>query len=92
MTGLPRGGEGHDRRRERPGTGPDVPRARPASSWSHAGPEPTLDEALGDPIVHLVLRRYRLTEADVRAVVENVHAWAPVPPGAASVRPAANIT
>jgi hypothetical protein len=92
MTGSPGSGEGHDRPRERPGAGPDVSRARPGSPWSQAGPESTLDEVLGDPIVHLVLHRYRLTDADVRAVVESVHAWAPVPSAPSSVRPAANVT
>ncbi len=40
---------------------------RPA--WSEAGLEPNLSDLLADPIVHLVIRRDRLTPEDVRAAV-----------------------
>ena len=53
------------RRVQEPGVGP----ASAASPWAAAGPEPSLDEALAEPIVGLVLRRDRLTVADVRAAV-----------------------
>jgi CheY-like chemotaxis protein len=68
MAGSPGGGEGHGRR-EGPGVGADVPRARARSPWSHAGPEPSLDEALDDPTVGLLLRRDGLTAEGVRAEV-----------------------
>ena len=72
MTRSPGGGGGRGQgRREGPD---DVPRTRAGSPWSCAGPEPTLDEALGDSIVHLLLRRDRLTDADVRAAVERARA------------------
>ncbi len=53
------------RRVQELGVGP----ASAASPWAAAGPEPSLDEALAEPIVGLVLRRDRLTVADVRAAV-----------------------
>jgi hypothetical protein len=37
--------------------------------WGRPGVEPEIEEALADPIVLLVLRRDRLTPADVRAVI-----------------------
>ena len=42
-------------------------RGRP--DWSEAGPEPKLGDVLADPIVHLVMRRDRLTPEDVWAAV-----------------------
>ena len=38
-------------------------------AWSEAGPEPYIDDLLADPIVHLVMRRDRLTAEDVWAAV-----------------------
>jgi hypothetical protein len=41
----------------------------PESPWRHAGPEPSLDEALADPIVRLVLARDGLAAEDVGAAM-----------------------
>lgn len=49
--------------RGRTGTKPD---------WSRAGIEPRLDEILNDPIVHLLMRRDRLTPSDVWGAIEDV--------------------
>jgi CheY-like chemotaxis protein len=68
MAGSPGGGEGHGRR-EGPGIGADVPRARARSPRSHAGPEPSLDEALDGPTVGLLLCRDGLAAEGVRAEV-----------------------
>jgi hypothetical protein len=38
---------------------------RDRPDWSEAGPEPELSDVLADPIVHLVMRRDRLTSEDV---------------------------
>jgi hypothetical protein len=37
-------------------------------SWP-AGKEPPLAEILGDPLVHLVMRRDRVTQAQLRCVI-----------------------
>ena len=66
MRAPPVNGEGEGprwRRRGRSG----VDHVPATSPWSRAGPEPSLDEALDEPIVRLVMRRDRLTAADVRA-------------------------
>lgn len=47
----------------RTGTGPD---------WSRPGIEPSLEDVLEDPIVHLVMRRDRLTPGDVLKAIEDV--------------------
>lgn len=40
-----------------------------SKAWSEAGIEPSLTEVLGDPIVHLVMRRDGVSLDDVRAAV-----------------------
>jgi len=51
--------------------------------WSEAGPEPRLSDVLADPIVHLVMRRDRLTPEDVRRAVRVAQArLRTAPPGA----------
>jgi hypothetical protein len=40
--------------------------------WRRAGVELALHEVMAEPIVHLVMRRDRLTDDDVWAVVEEV--------------------
>lgn len=40
--------------------------------WGRAGIEMPIEEALADPIVHLVMRRDGLMPADVRAVIDEV--------------------
>jgi hypothetical protein len=52
------------RRRAAP-VGPDSAEA-PESAYAHAGPEPLLDEVLGDPVVQLIMRADRVQPADVR--------------------------
>jgi hypothetical protein len=41
------------------------------SAYAHAGTEPSLEEMLGDPVVHLIMRADRLQPADVRRLVED---------------------
>ena len=53
--------------------------------WRRAGVELALHEVMAEPIVHLVMRRDRLTADDVLAVVEEVRrrqAEAPASPAA----------
>ncbi len=38
-------------------------------SWRHAGPEPTIDEVLADPIVRQLMSSDGVTERDIRQVV-----------------------
>lgn len=38
--------------------------------WHRADVEPSLEEAMSDPMVHLVMRRDRLTPAEVWVVVD----------------------
>ncbi len=42
------------------------PRRRGASAWRHAGAEPTVEEALADPVVRLVMARDGVRDEDVR--------------------------
>ena len=44
-------------------------RFRPERQWSAGGTEPALADLLADPIVHLVMRRDGVTEAELRHVV-----------------------
>jgi hypothetical protein len=41
----------------------------PESAYAHAGTEPSLEEMLSDPVVHLIMRADRLQPADVRRLV-----------------------
>jgi hypothetical protein len=70
--------EGDEGEREDPGT-------TTRSRWGVAGPEPSLDEALADPIIRLLLRCDRLTVDDVRAAVRRsgvrMPAWCRPGPG-----------
>ncbi|MBF0095130.1 MAG: hypothetical protein HQL33_04015 [Alphaproteobacteria bacterium] len=43
---------------------------RPADRWAGAGEEPMIEDVIADPLFHLLLRRDRLTVADICAVVE----------------------
>ena len=38
----------------------------PESEYAHAGPEPLLDEVLGDPVVQLIMQADHVQPADVR--------------------------
>ena len=58
-------------------------------AWATAGIEPRLSELLSDPILHLVLRRDRLTLADVHAAVGTARARLGRPPIGPSVRKSA---
>ena len=64
---------------------------QPNEAWETAGTEPRLSELLADPILHLVLRRDRITltqvEAAVRAARERLHG--PESPGPARRKSAA---
>jgi hypothetical protein len=40
----------------------------PESEYAHAGPEPLLDEVLGDPVVQLVMRADGVAPADVQSL------------------------
>ena len=44
-------------------------RFRPERRWSVGGTEPALADLLADPIVHLVMRRDSVTDADLRRVI-----------------------
>lgn len=43
-----------------------------ATDWGRAGPEPSLEDVMADPMVQLVMRRDGLTPDDVNAVIEAV--------------------
>lgn len=46
---------------------PAAPAAElPESEYAHAGPEPLLDEVLGDPVVQLIMQADHVQPADVR--------------------------
>ena len=45
------------------------PKVRRRSSWRDAGPEPTIDEVLADPIVRQLMSSDGVTERDIRQVV-----------------------
>lgn len=51
----------------------------PDSVYAHAGPEPLLDEVLGDPVVQLIMEADRVRPADLRHLLDRV----PQPVGAA---------
>jgi hypothetical protein len=41
------------------------------SAYAHAGTEPTLEEVLSDPVVHLIMRADRLQPAELRRLLED---------------------
>ncbi len=43
--------------------------ANAAEMWRDPGIEPSLEDVLSDPLVHLIMRRDRLSVADVRQVM-----------------------
>lgn len=43
-----------------------------ATDWGRAGPEPSLEDVMADPMVQLVMRRDGLTPEDVKAVIEAI--------------------
>jgi hypothetical protein len=45
-------------------------RPNAADMWRDPGIEPSLEDVLSDPLVHLVMRRDRLSVADVRQVMD----------------------
>ncbi len=47
-------------------------RRRAIAGWTGAGAEPTLEEALADPIVRLVMARDGVRDADLRRVIDRV--------------------
>jgi hypothetical protein len=47
---------------------------RPAHDWLRPGVEPLLGEVLADPLVHLVMRRDGVTQAQLRGVVARAQA------------------
>lgn len=52
-----------------------LPRLAPSRDpWAKAGIEPRLEEVLADPVVHLVMRRDRVSERELRAVIERARA------------------
>ncbi|HZB91712.1 MAG TPA: hypothetical protein VE397_09740 [Stellaceae bacterium] len=52
-----------------------LPRLAPSRDpWTKAGIEPRLEEVLADPLVHLVMRRDRVSERELRAVIERARA------------------
>jgi hypothetical protein len=53
--------------------------ALPESKYAHAGPEPPLDEVLGDPLVQLIMQADHVQPADVRRL-RSVIESAPVGP------------
>jgi hypothetical protein len=44
-------------------------RFRPDRRWAAGGIEPDLNDMLADPVVHLVMRRDGVTEAELRRVI-----------------------
>ena len=40
------------------------------AAWNSAGPEPTLDELLYDPIVELLMRRDRISRQEILRVIQ----------------------
>ena len=50
---------------------PAAPAAElPESEYAHAGPEPLLDDVLGDPVVQLIMQADHVQAADVRRLGE----------------------
>ena len=43
---------------------------QPDGVYAHAGPEPLLDEVLGDPVVQLIMRADRVRPADLQRLLD----------------------
>jgi hypothetical protein len=43
--------------------------ARPPDCWVRGGAEPALEELLADPVLHLVMRRDRVSLAELRGII-----------------------
>jgi hypothetical protein len=47
----------------------------PREDWSRAGVEPTLEDLINDPIVHMVMRRDNVAPSDLLKVVAGARAY-----------------
>jgi len=65
---------------------PEHPDA-PESPYAHAGPEPLLDELLGDPVVQLIMQADRVQPTDLQHLLGTAQRHVSDPAGRAVLRP-----